>query len=83
MMRLLRLIFAFVIIAVVLSMNIRASHAYQTGDSKWCAVTNKGADTMQWECEYDSDIARRLLQALAATVQSIRFGRPDQSFDGH
>jgi hypothetical protein len=54
MMRLLRLMFAFVIIAVVLSMNIRASHAYQTGDSKWCAVTNKGAETMQWECEYDT-----------------------------
>ena len=75
MMRLLRLIFAFVIIAVVLSMNIRASHAYQTGDSKWCAVTNKGADTMQWECEYDtSDDCATAVAGTGATVQSIRFG---------
>jgi hypothetical protein len=47
MTRPLRLMFAFVIVVVVLSMNIRASHAYQTGDSKWCVVTNKGADSMQ------------------------------------
>ena len=24
------------------------------GDSQWCLVTNKGADSMQWECEYDT-----------------------------
>src|SRR5262249_13619309 len=53
-MILLRSMFAFVIVAVVLSMNARASHAYQTGDSQWCVVTNKGADSMQWECEYDT-----------------------------
>ena len=52
MMRLLRSMVAVVIVAVVLSMNARASHAYQTGDSQWCLVTNKGADSMQWECEY-------------------------------
>jgi len=54
MMRLLRSMVAVVIVAVVLSMNARASHAYQTGDSQWCLVTNKGADSMQWECEYDT-----------------------------
>jgi len=63
-MRLLRSMVAVVIVAVVLSMNARASHAYQTGrtltrlsnrgDSQWCLVTKKGADSMQWECEYDT-----------------------------
>ena len=68
---LLRLMLAFVIVAVVSSMNTRAGRAYQTGDSKWCAVTNKGADSMQWDCEYMTlaTTVRRLLQALAVTVQ--------------
>ena len=48
MMRLLKSMFAFGIVAAVLCMNPRASHAFQTGDSKWCTVTNKGADSMQW-----------------------------------
>ena len=46
--------FALEIVAAVLCMNTRPSYAYQTGDSKWCAVTNKGADSIQWECEYDT-----------------------------
>ena len=54
MMRLLRSMVAVVIVAVVLSMNASASHAYQTGDSQWCVVTNKGTDSMQWKCEYDT-----------------------------
>jgi hypothetical protein len=54
MVRLLKSMFAFVIVATVLCMNTQASHAYQTGDSKWCVVMNKGADSMQWECEYDT-----------------------------
>jgi hypothetical protein len=52
MVRLLKSMFAFVIVAAVLCMNTQASHAYQAGDSKWCVVTNKGADSMQ--CEYDT-----------------------------
>jgi hypothetical protein len=54
MVRLLKSMFAFVIVAAVLCMNTQASHAYQTGDSKWCAVMNKVGGTMQWECEYDT-----------------------------
>jgi hypothetical protein len=46
--------FAFGIVAAVLCMNTRPSHAYQTGESKWCTVTNKGGDTAQWQCEYDT-----------------------------
>jgi hypothetical protein len=47
MVRLLKSMFAFVIVAAVLCMNTQASHAYQTGDSKWCAVMNKVGGTMQ------------------------------------
>ena len=33
----------------------RASRAYQTGDSRWCHVTNIGGDADHWDCEdYDS-----------------------------
>ena len=53
MMRLLKSIFALGLLAAVLCMNSRPSHAYQTGDSKWCTVTNNGA-SMQWQCEYDT-----------------------------
>ena len=49
-----RLALAFAALMVALCFYMRASHAYQTGDSRWCAVTNKGADTMQWNCEYDT-----------------------------
>jgi hypothetical protein len=45
---------ALAALAGALCVNIRISHAYQTGDSRWCAVTNKGADTMSSDCEYES-----------------------------
>ena len=45
---------AFTALILGLCMSMGASHAYQTGDSRWCAVTNKGADAMQWDCEYDT-----------------------------
>jgi hypothetical protein len=45
---------ALAALAGALCVNIRISHAYQTGDSRWCAVTNKGADTMSCDCEYES-----------------------------
>jgi hypothetical protein len=44
----------FGIAATILCASEATSHAYQTGDAKWCLVSNKGADTMQWDCEYDS-----------------------------
>jgi hypothetical protein len=77
MMRLLKSMFAFGIVAAVLCMNPRASHAYQTGDSKWCTVTNKGADSVQWECEYDTS------DECAAAVAGTGGWRPDQSSTGH
>jgi hypothetical protein len=50
---------------VALCFYMRASHAYQTGDSRWCAVTNKGADSMQWDCEYDT--SEECASAIAST----------------
>ncbi|MBO0718420.1 MAG: hypothetical protein J2P55_13945 [Rhizobiales bacterium] len=29
----------------------RTSHA---GNSRWCAVTDQGADVLNWDCEYDT-----------------------------
>jgi len=82
MVRLVKSMFAFGLLAVVLSMNTRSSHAYQTGDSKWCAVTNKGADTMQWDCEYDtSDHCAAAIVGTGGYCAINPFWRPDQS--GH
>jgi hypothetical protein len=84
MVRLLKSMFAFGIVAAVLCMNTRASHAYQTGDSKWCTVTNKGADSMQWECEYDTSDECAVAVAGTGGYCAINpFWRPDQSSNGH
>jgi hypothetical protein len=82
-MRLLKSMSAFGIVAAVLCVNTRLSHAYQTGDSKWCTVTDKGT-VLEWECEYDTS------EECAAAVAGARgycainpFWRPDQSSNGH
>ena len=83
-MRLLKSMFAFGIVAAVLCMNTQASHAYQTGDSKWCTVTNKGADSIQWECEYDtSDECAAAVAGTGGYCAINPFWRPDQSSTGH
>jgi hypothetical protein len=61
----LRLAFGFAALMVAVFFYMRASHAYQTGDSRWCAVTNKGADSMQWDCEYDT--SEECASAIAST----------------
>jgi Protein of unknown function (DUF3551) len=79
-MRLLKSTFVFGAVAVVLCMSTRPSHAYQTGDSKWCTVTNKGADSMQWDCECDT--SEDCASAVAGTGGYCAinpFWRPDQS----
>jgi len=81
MMRLLKSIFALGLLAAVLCMNSRPSHAYQTGDSKWCTVTNNGA-SMQWQCEYDtSDECAAAVVGTSGYCAINPFWRPDQS--GH
>jgi hypothetical protein len=50
----LNLVFACGIAVTVLCVTAGTSDAYQTGDAKWCLVSNKGADSMQWDCEYDT-----------------------------
>ena len=63
-MRYLRSAFAFAALMVALCFFMRASHAYQTGDSRWCAVTNK-VDSLQWDCEYDT--SEECAAAIAGT----------------
>jgi hypothetical protein len=64
-------------------MNTQASHAYQTGDSKWCVVMNKGADSMQWECEYDtSDECATAVAGTGGYCAINPFWRPDQKSNG-
>jgi uncharacterized protein DUF3551 len=83
MVRLLKSMFAFVIVAAVLCMNTQASYAYQTGDLKWCTVSNKGADSMQWECEYDtSDECAAAVAGTGGYCAINPFWRPDQSPNG-
>jgi Protein of unknown function (DUF3551) len=80
----LKLVFALGIIAAVFFMNTRPSHAYQTGDAKWCLVTGKGGDNMQWECEYDtSDECASHLATPGGYCALNPYWRPDQSSNGH
>jgi Protein of unknown function (DUF3551) len=75
--------FAFGTLVVALCTSIRPSHAYQTGDSRWCAVTNKGADTMQWDCEYDtSEDCASAIAGSGAFCAVNPLWRPDPS-SGH
>jgi len=47
-------ILALATAVAALCLNIRASHAYQVGDSRWCHVADRAGDTMTWDCDYDS-----------------------------
>jgi hypothetical protein len=51
--RIFNLIFASTAAVMALCLNIPASIAFQTGDSHWCHVQDKG-DIMSWDCDYDS-----------------------------
>jgi hypothetical protein len=51
---LLKLAFATAVLAVALSFDMPASHAGLYGHSQWCAVTNDGADNVNWDCEYQT-----------------------------
>jgi hypothetical protein len=46
-------ILALAAAVAALCLNIRASHADQNGDSRWCHVTDKG-DVMSRDCDYES-----------------------------
>ena len=52
-MRTFTFILALAAAVAALCLNIRASHADQNGDSRWCHVTNKG-NVMSWDCDYES-----------------------------
>jgi hypothetical protein len=42
------------LLVTALCLNMTPSAAGLYGHSRWCAVTNNGADTMNWDCEYDT-----------------------------
>jgi hypothetical protein len=52
--RIFTFILALAAAVAALCIHIRASHAYQTGDSHWCHVTDRG-DVISWDCDYDSN----------------------------
>jgi hypothetical protein len=51
---LLKLGLATAVLAAVLCFDIPASHAGLFGNSRWCAVTDDGADNVNWACEYET-----------------------------
>jgi hypothetical protein len=85
MMRLLRSIFAFGIVAAVLCMNTRPSHAYQTGESEWCTITNIGGGDSHWSCDYDTsdECAAAVAGTPGGSCAINPYWRPDQSSNGH
>jgi uncharacterized protein DUF3551 len=48
------MIFVAAGLAAALFLGASPSHAASYGDEKWCAVTNDGGDSLNWDCEYDS-----------------------------
>jgi hypothetical protein len=49
-----KLTFAVAIVAAALCLDAGAGHAGMSGNSRWCAVTDQGADVLSWDCEYDT-----------------------------
>jgi len=45
---------AIAVCSVVLFLMATASEAGLQGDSRWCAVTDTGAENTTWNCEYDT-----------------------------
>jgi hypothetical protein len=69
--------------AGILGVSVRPSLAYQTGDSRWCAVINRG-DVMSWDCEYDSNDDCAAAVAGSGGYCAINpYWRPDPSSNGH
>jgi len=56
---LLELAFASAALAAVLCLDMPAGHAALYGYSRWCAVTDDGADNVNWDCEYETVAACR------------------------
>ena len=52
-MRTFTFILALAAALAALYLSIGVSRAYQTGDTRWCHVTDKG-DVISWDCDYDS-----------------------------
>jgi len=50
----LRMAGAVVLSSVVMLLAPSVSHAGLQGDSRWCAVTDTGAENTTWDCEYDT-----------------------------
>ena len=47
-----KLIFAAAVLGAALCFIMPAGHAGLYGNSRWCAVTDQGADVISWNCEY-------------------------------
>jgi len=69
---------------VALAANVQTSLAYQSGESRWCVVVNKGGDVMAWDCKYDSSDGRAAAVAGSGGFCAINpYWRPDPSSNGH
>src|SRR5215470_3627436 len=49
-----KLTFAVATVAAAPCLDAGPSHAGMYGNSRWCAVTDQGADVLSWDCEYDT-----------------------------
>jgi len=68
--------------AAMLCTDTPASYADSFGDSRWCAVTNKG-DVMTWDCEYDSsDECASAIVGSGGYCAVNPYWRPDPSSNG-
>jgi hypothetical protein len=81
----LKLALFFAAAAGALGANVRTSLAYQSGDSRWCAVVNKGGDVMGWDCEYDSseECAAAIAGSGGAYCAVNPYWQPSPSSNGH
>ena len=49
-----RIALSIAALSVIFWCSVPSSHAATYGYAPWCAVTNLGADEMDWDCEYAS-----------------------------
>jgi hypothetical protein len=62
-----RLLIAVGLLAAVLCLDARSSHAGLYGNARWCAVVDNGGGEMTWECEYDT-----VEDCMPAVIQGSR-----------
>jgi hypothetical protein len=69
------------LLAAALCLTTTKGQAGLYGSSRWCAVSNNGADAMNWDCKYDTieDCTPAVLNGNRGYCALNPYWRPDPS----